>query len=484
MDRAACFNVPKHHTKLWREYAEDMDDATRIAKAGDARAAGFSDGFMPELFHRLYAEQPREVSDEDRAMGATAVRHKLHALASELPEFETLRKQTVRDPMWAGMAACALADSVTSAMPQRRPNADADTALQMLEGLKLLAAESPEAAQAFATHVNAAQAKVDAADTATGDHAASLDETAIRIALRAGIETAAQAIDEAEAALTAFGWGTGAVGNGAAKNPGVAVELARRVRSSPTLQRIVELAGRLTMTARAKRASRTEYARSEVVGVEQTNDVARLLGSELALLVDPDMSDDLLIRLTERRALGYKMAGTEKSAKGPIVLVLDQSGSMTANGKDEWAKAVALALLDAARADARAFGIVLYNGAVVDAKLFPVAADADPVAILDLLSSVPDGGTNYGPAMTQALDWVSVAGKFSKADVVHLTDGDASLDGATEALARAKALGVTVFGIAIGNEGRALKAWSHEVTAIRDVGADTAAVDLIFDNIV
>jgi len=482
MDRARCFNVPKHHAHLWRDYADDTTEPRRVADDGDKRAAGFGDGFMPEVFHRLYAETPRQVAAV-RASSATAVRSKLHSLAGELPEFETLRKQTVRDPMWAGMAACALSASVARALPVTAPNTpDADRAQSLLDGLLSLASESPEAAQAFASHVASAQTNATTADASVTAQAASLDESAIRSALRVGIAAAQAEIDQAEETLASLGWG-GGPGSPTVKSPGVALELARRVRSSATLQRIVELAGRLILTARAKRASRTEYARSEVVGVEPTNDVARLLGSELALLDDPDMSDDLLIRLTERRALGYKMAGSETCAKGPIVICLDQSWSMSKDGRDEWAKAVALALLDAARAEKRAFGIVLYNSGVVEARLFPKADEVDPRALLDMLSRAPDGGTAYAPAITQALDWISVAGTFKRADIVHITDGSASTDGADAAKARAKALGVVIFGVAIGSDLPALHAWSDEVTAIRDVSAATPAVNLIFDAI-
>lgn|GEM_PF-2335831 len=483
MDRANCYDVPKHHRNLWRDYSTETREPARVAETGDKRASGFGEGFMPELFHRLYAETPREVADDSRSTAA-AVRSKLHGLVSELPEFETLRKQTVRDAMWSGMAATALADHVTRVMPDLSPNTpDADRATALLEGLQQLAGDTPEAALAFASHVAKAKAAAEAADAAVSAQAASLDETALRQAMRAGIKAAADAIDEAEAALASLGWGTSVSGGGANKAPGVAVELARRVRSSETLKRIIELAGRLILTARQKRATRTEYARSEIVGVEQTGNLARILPSELVSLADPMMTASLYRRVLERAALGYKMAGSERSAKGPIVLLLDQSGSMLDDGKDEWAKGVALALLDAARAEKRAFGIILYNGGVAEAKLFPVAADADPRAILDLLSRSPDGGTNYAPAMKQALDWISTAGTFKRADVVHITDGEADTKEAAAARTRAKDLGVHIFGIGIAGGGRALEAWSDEVRTIRDVKADAPAVDLIFDSI-
>lgn len=482
MDRARCYNVPKYHAKLWEEYAETSDEVSRVLEAGETRAHGF-DAFANELHHRLYAELPREVEADKRAPAA-ALRAKLHALASELPEFSTLRKQTVRDPIWAGMAAAALGDSVTRALPELPESTpDADRARQLLDGLCSLADQSPEMAEALDSECRKAADGLIAAEKSVDAQANGIDESAIRNALRAGIAQAQADIDEAQSAIAALGWGTGVGESATAKSPGVAVELARRVRGSASLKRIVELAGRMILTARAKRATRSEYARSEIVGVEQTGDVSRILPTELSALSSPTTTAALYRRLLERAALGYKVAGSERCAKGPIVIAIDQSGSMLDGGKDEWAKAIALALLDAARAEKRAFGVILYNGAVADARLFPKAADVDPRVLLDMLSTRPDGGTNYAPAITQALDWISTAGTFKRADIIHVTDGDASTAAAEEHLARAKQLGVHIFGIGIGNVGSALGAWSHEVTRITDVRSDAPAIDLVFDNV-
>lgn len=480
--RSACYDVPLHHRHLWEDYTTQTNEVARVAEAGEKRVGGFEDGFMPELHHRLYASSPREIAVEDRATAA-AVRGKLHALASELPEFSTLRKQTVHDPLWAGIAACTLADSITRVLPERIPTPDADKAQALLDGFRTIAENTDGGEEVFAPHIAKAESDVAAANEGVLAHAESLDESAVRNALRAGIETATDAIAEAQATMTAFGWGDEICGPGAHKSAAVAHQMARKVRSSATLARIVELSGRLILSARAKRASRSEYARSEVVGVEPTGDVGRLLPSELGALADPLQTTALFRKLHERAALGYKLAGSERLAKGPIVLCLDQSYSMSEAGRDEWAKAVALAILDAARAERRAFGIVLYNGGVVRAELFPVAADADPRVLLDILSSAPSGGTSFAPALSQALAWIESAGTFKTADVIHITDGEADTCGAHDTLARAKRSNVTIRGIGIGGVSGALTAWSNETAAISDVRSDSPAVDLIFDNI-
>jgi Mg-chelatase subunit ChlD len=481
MKRAACYDVPLWHTTLYHEQREATASAARAAveTTGDARAAGFSDGFMPELFHRLYSESPSEVPEESRGMAAKA-RAKLHALASELPEFDGLRKRTMLDAQWASLATDTIAEAVANVLPARQtPAPDADAANRLLDALQsLFGADVTD--PTLVAELERASDAVGVAGAAVLAQAESLDESAIRTALRRGIDRAHDALSEAGEVLDVFGMGEGA-GSSSRAHPGVACELARRVRNSSKLKTIAELAGRLQATARAKRATRSEYARSELVGVEQTGDVARLLPSELGALADPLRTADLVRRLGERSALGYSVRGREKSARGPILVLLDVSGSMR-GARDTWAKAVALAIADIARTERRAFGLATFNGGLVDTYL---AADAtgSPLPLLDILSTDPDGGTSFEPPTSWALGRIADASsraKFARADVVLVTDGKAS-DDAVAFRKRADATGVHVFGIQIGQDARgALKSWAHDVASVDDVSRDTEATDLLF----
>ncbi len=477
-DRAAVYDVPKFHEVLYKEQHTKTTD--KVAGEGDKKVAGFGERLMPEVFHKLYAANPDKIENPGR--GAVA-RARIHELIDQLPEFETLRKQTVRDAMWAGMATDALCESVQKTLPVLEVVPDADEAEAVLAGMKHLA----ETDEIFGSHVEGAQAAADAAAQAAQDQANGMNETDIRNGLRQGINNAAQQIDDAEAACTALNYGSGA-GGGGTRNPNVAMALARKVASSPTLKEIIAIAGRLTQTARSKRASRTVYARNELVGVEPTGNLARILPSELGNLATKMGTAVLYRKLVEKSALGYAVHGNEKVGKGPIVLCIDQSGSMSGN-KDIWAKGIALALLDAARSEKRAFGIILYDDGVAQHKLFPDPDKTDPMDILTLLASFSGGGTDFRAPIELALSWVGAAGetnKFKKADIVHITDGGASTEGAEQAMQKAKDLGCAIYGIAIGHDsyGSSLSAWSTEkVTQISDVSKDTAAVDTIFDNI-
>jgi len=447
---ASAFNVPRHHSILHRDNVE---------KNPIPQDPGFSE----ELYHRLYSESPNELP----AVAGNATRKRMHALVDELPEFDVLKTLTRRDPMWAGMAAATLGAKVAPCVPK---TANVKKCEDILAGLEMMSEENPENAK-IADAIVKAQTALETAVDLDATQAAKLDESAIRHNLRAAIGQATGEIQEAEMALAMLGYGSGQGGSSAPVNPGVAIELAKRVKASPTLSAIIALAGKLTRTARAKRAARSEYARSEVVGVEQTSQVDRLLGSEMALLNDPDMSNDLLIRLTEKRALGFKMSGKDKLAKGPIVLMLDQSGSMCEDSKDVWAKAITLAIYDAARSDNRGFSVVLYNDGVIANR-----AITSPADMLDILASGPDGGTSYDQAMQ-----ISLAMASTKSDIILISDGDAPTEMAATCMAKANAMHTRIFGIGIGSYiGTALAAWSHESTKITDVSKDTQAMDLLF----
>lgn len=489
MDRAACYDVPLWHRTLWEE-ADRSDESIARASVGDERAAGFSDGFQPELFHRLYSEDPNNLGNS-RVNPAAAVRQKLHDLASELPEFSTLRRRTVHDPMWAAIATDAVAGTLVDALPERLQSPDADAAIKLLADLQSLTEGVKQVPEWLASQIAEAAGVAGGTAFAVGEQAEALDESNLRTALRAGIQAAHDAIAEAQSALTCFGGESGEANGGAVIAPGVAIELARRVKNSSKLRRVVELAGRLQTTARAKRASRTEYARAETVGVTLTGDVGRLLPMELGALAHPLRAVDLFRRVSEKTALGYDVRGREKTAKGPIVVSLDISSSMNEDGgaKDTWAKAVSLAVLDIARHERRAFAVCLFNHELAGTYYAPDTSKAKPLEILDLLSTAPHGGTMISTALTWALDTIEHAragAAFKQADVVLVTDGEASgadLGHALDLAKRADRIGAHVFGIAIGDGGGTLRSFARDVACIDDVSRDTQATDLIFEGL-
>src|SRR5262249_30102207 len=147
-------------------------------------------------------------------------------------------------------------------------------------------------------------------------------------------------VTEVEEAAAALGLGPGAPGSNDAK---AIAALFRRVRSSPALRRICELAGRYRRLAQSRQRQKAAHGLDDVVGVALGGDVGKLLPSELAKLALPELELDTLRRLVERQCLCREHCSIEPVAKGPVIICVDESGSMSGE-KVHTAKALALAL--------------------------------------------------------------------------------------------------------------------------------------------
>jgi uncharacterized protein with von Willebrand factor type A (vWA) domain len=97
------------------------------------------------------------------------------------------------------------------------------------------------------------------------------------------------------------------------------------------------------------------------------------------------------------------MQGREPQARGPIVVLLDESGSMREAGKDVWSKAVTLALLATATRQRRAWHLIAFNGAIVREVSIP-AGRATAADIQLALDHGCAGGTDFDAPVLRAID--------------------------------------------------------------------------------
>jgi uncharacterized protein with von Willebrand factor type A (vWA) domain len=150
-------------------------------------------------------------------------------------------------------------------------------------------------------------------------------EMATLRAVGRAVTEASKEVEECKEAANALGMGAGSPGS---NDPRAVAELFRRVRNNPLLRRICELAGRYRRLAQSKQRRKTTHGVDDVVGVVLDGDVGRLLPSELVRLADDDLADDTLRRLVERQTMCREYQATEPVGKGPIVVIVDESGSM------------------------------------------------------------------------------------------------------------------------------------------------------------
>ena len=165
-------------------------------------------------------------------------------------------------------------------------------------------------------------------------------EMATLRAVGRALSKATEEVEEMREAAAALGMGPGCPGS---NDPRAIAALYRRVRGNPALRRICELAGRYRRVAQSKQRQKVTHGTDDVVGVTLGGELSRLLPVELAKLPVPELEFDTLRRLVERQCMQREHRSIEPVAKGPIIVSVDESGSMQGD-KAHTAKALALAM--------------------------------------------------------------------------------------------------------------------------------------------
>jgi uncharacterized protein with von Willebrand factor type A (vWA) domain len=199
------------------------------------------------------------------------------------------------------------------------------------------------------------------------------------------------------------------------------IALAEQLESNPKMKEIAEWAGKFKQIARKKQKTKHNES-TERSGVGLGNMVERLLPTELAMYSHPATRLDFLRRFAEGQTMLYDPTGKDTLGKGPIVLCLDQSGSMT--GLDDQAKGFALALMSIARKQKRDFALILFDTRAITFQ-YP-KGKITPNDMVQLATTFLGGGTSFYSPLKEALNVISSC-RFKEADIVFVTDGEASL---------------------------------------------------------
>jgi Mg-chelatase subunit ChlD len=253
--------------------------------------------------------------------------------------------------------------------------------------------------------------------------------------------------------------------------------LAARLKLDERLRRVATLAGRFKRIAASKRRQRVKHGADEVTDIEQGADLARTLPVELAKLSHRLLRLDFMRALLERQVLQYRLEGSASLGKGPLVVLLDKSGSMD-GPRDVWATAVALALLDQAQRERRTYALLGFDSHV---KFEAVVNPADALPEEGLFVSC-GGGTEIAAAIARGLEIIRThPGALRKADIVLVTDGGSDTSEARVLRESAAALGITILGLGIGVEREWLAPWCDEVHAVTDLSTvDDASATALF----
>lgn len=405
--------------------AGKYQDLVEAAQADARLVAG-------ETFARLY-------DDPAKVEAPVAWADRLHRLADEVPEWAGLREAVAGDPDFAALATGEVLKAIAG----------------KLAGVVGEQGDDRE---------DAASGDAGSGDGQPGPGAIeSRADGALRSAIRKVASKVAKDVAEAREALNGMAPGYGSAPQAHEANDPTRLRLASLVLANPKVIEMIRRAGRLRRLAENAEKRRDPHGVGNVVGLERGADLGRVLPQALAGLAHPTLRLLVAKDLAERSLVQYRVEGKTPQGRGPIVVLVDESGSMSGSG-EQWARAAVLACLMQARTEKRTAAVVFFNGHITDAYEVapdgtatpfrtsgPFASGAPAVRSADFMLALctrsSGGGTEFSRPFRWAFEYLAI--RQPKADLVFVTDGCA--DGIpADAVAKHKADGGRIYGLTVG----------------------------------
>jgi uncharacterized protein with von Willebrand factor type A (vWA) domain len=266
------------------------------------------------------------------------------------------------------------------------------------------------------------------------------------------LKGAQEDVSDAKDAMSGIG-GMGATDGTA--DPKQAMQIFKRLRKDKSLKSIVQKMGRYLRLAQSMQRQKRTHGLDDVVGIELSGDIHRILPSELALLADEDLEMDILRKIAERQAMSREYRAYEGAAKGPIVVCVDESGSMQGEPHAN-AKAFAAALGWIAKSQNRWCAFVGFSGGTEGTRLAMPPHKWDSAKFMDWLTHFYGGGTTLDVPLDELprVYWPEFQAPRGKTDVVIITDACVDCPESMAAKFNAWKLAekVKCYGIIIGDE--------------------------------
>lgn len=233
------------------------------------------------------------------------------------------------------------------------------------------------------------------------------------------------------------------------------IELLGRLRETddPSAPTTLERIGRSVRRVVESRGQVQIEEGTEIRGVERSGELARMLPCEAALLLNPTFRLLWKARFAEQALLTYHAAGVmtnriqqqeifedgdelehRRAARGPIMVVLDTSGSMR-GAPELLARALVMQLLSVAFIEERPCYVYNFSGPG-DVAEHELSFDGEGMArALAFMSLSFGGGTRADEALLRAFLRLDL-GRWKQSDIVLVSDGLFELERGTVARIR------------------------------------------------
>lgn len=254
-----------------------------------------------------------------------------------------------------------------------------------------------------------------------GTPEAQAKQTQLQRAAQAAATRASEEVKEVSNLLQSWGIEPKELGKG---DPAEALKVIKCMRKSEAFKKFKDILGRMRQIAARKSKSNITKEGRFVPKVEYGRDIAKAGNDQIAALVNPTTRMQTLQSWmrSELQLKGQKFKAN--LGKGPVVVCEDASGSMDGD-KQQWAKAVVLALAYFAKLENRTFVWILYDSVVHKAKVF-ISGRLTPQDMLEVAEARAGGGTNFERPLSKAIELIQKQ-SLKKADICFITDGECAV---------------------------------------------------------
>ena len=427
-----------------RVYNHAMDECEGVAehiessaaKQNDAKSltASWVHSASFDLFNTLHKPTPKQAEE-----GGDALLRDLVARVQRAEDYPQLHAACRNDRVVSALQTGGMLEKVVDAIPQElkdaaRKAARAQQEAREFQGLADALDNSPDGDSAEADE---ARANAKAAKQRARELAKALNEMvkghgrAMGQAVHKAVHAAAEEAEAVQAAAMAFGQGSNDAQGGMSIAEKLA--LAKTVQQAgPAFKKLLQILGRAVAEACQKQAAKMRHEAGEIVDVVLGGSPAKLLPTELVLHSDEDFVDLACARLALHSAMNYDVEAREPQRKGDIIVLFDESGSMSGQ-KEAEAKAVTLALCHIAVKQKRAICVHFFQGDVthterIDPKDENMQSQGLSVALRKMAAIAgrgTGGGTDFDKPLMRAIK--TSRESLPKADVFMVTDGISSI---------------------------------------------------------
>lgn len=411
--------------------ADKQDSAKSLTKSW-VHSAGF------DLFNTVHKPEPK--MDEE---GGDALLRDLVARVQRAEDYPQLHAACRNDRVVSALQTGGMLQKVIEAIPEElkeaaRKAARAQQEVREFQGLADAIDNSPggseEEAQEARDNAKAARQRARELTKALNEmvkgHGRAMGQ-----AVHKAVQAAAEEAEAVQAAALAFGQGSNDTQGGMSIAEKLA--LAKTVQSAgPAFKKLLQILGRAIAEACQKQASKMRHEAGEIVDVVLGGNPAKLLPAELVMHAQDEFVALACARLALESAMNYDVEAREPQRKGDIIVLFDESGSMSGQ-KEAEAKAVTLALCHVAVKQKRAICVHFFQGDVthterIDPKDENMQSQGLSVALRKMAAIAgrgTGGGTDFDKPLLRAIK--TARESLPKADVFMVTDGISSIEQAT-----------------------------------------------------